>query len=187
MMHRKKLTQRNLSRILLTLTVLLALLTLTACGQPTTSQTTAPSGTTAGSNETTAPAGYTFVFKNTPLPIGTAAKPILDMLGEPINFFESPSCAYQGMDRIYTYAGIEITTYTEGDTDYVYSVAVIDDSVSTPEGIALGASADEVKTTYGSDFTETTNQLMYRKGDTDLKFVFAEGDLVSIEYIQVTD
>jgi len=91
------------------------------------------------------------------------------------------------MDRIYTYAGIEITTYTEGETDYVYSVAIIDDSVSTPENVALGASAEEVKSAYGTGFEESANQLMYRKGDTDLKFVFADGDLVSIEYIQVTD
>jgi len=186
-MQRKNLIQRKLARTLLVLTVLLALLTLTACGQPTASNTTAPAGTTAGSTQTTAPAGYAFIFKNTPLTIGAAAKPILDALGEPINFFESPSCAYQGMDRIYTYAGIEITTYTEGETDYVYSVAIIDDSVSTPEGIALGASADDVKAAYGSDFAESANQLMYRKGNTDLKFVFAEGDLVSIEYIQVTE
>jgi len=187
-MQRKNLTPRNVMKSLLVLTVLLAMLALSACGQPTSSNTTAPTtGTTAGSTETTAPAGYTFVFKNTPLPIGSAAKPILDTLGEPINFFESPSCAYQGMDRIYTYAGIEITTYTEGETDYVYSVAIIDDSVRTPEGVSLGASADDVKKAYGSDFAETTNQLMYRQGDTDLKFVFAEGDLVSIEYIQVTE
>lgn len=173
-------------KILLTITLLLTVLLIAACGQPT-ATTGGPSGTTAGTTASGEAKGYVFTFKSQPVTIGAAAKPILDALGEPINFFESPSCAYQGMDRIYTYAGVEITTYTQGETDYVYSVAIIDDSVSTPEGIALGASADDVKAAYGTDFSESENQLMYRKADTDLKFVFADGDLVSIEYIQVTD
>ncbi len=200
---------RTLIRLLALLQLLALLGLLVACGQTPprpselpdqTSTSQAPATTTAAApeGEKTEPLpppettessqeAFVFVYQGTSLAIGAPADPLLQALAEPIHFFESPSCAYQGMDRIYTYPGFEITTYTEGGADYLYAVALIDDSVSTPEGLALGASIRSVRDVYGEPSDEATNQLIYRSGDTALKFVFAEDETVSIEYVQITE
>ncbi len=183
--------------------LLISCLLLAACSsQATTSTTTAslPAQTKASSQTMPLatdptnsqaidePEAYTFIYKNQKLTIGAEAEPILAELGEPINYFEAPSCAFQGMDKIYTYPGLEITTYNdESDEDFIYSVSLIDDTVATPENIMLGLAAEDVKNAYGNDYTESLNQLLYRQGNTDLKFIFADDELVSIEYFLVTD
>lgn len=59
------------------------------------------------------------------------AAPILEKLGEPMEYFEAESCAFEGLDKIYTYSGFELHTYEMKGTDYVASVMFLDDSVST--------------------------------------------------------
>jgi hypothetical protein len=169
--------------VLAILTVLaMALAIMAGCsGTPT---TTAPTQTTAGT--TAAAKGYTFTFKGSVIAVAAPAAPILESLGDPINYFEAPSCAFQGLDKIYTYAGMEFQAYTENEVDYIYSISVLDDTVETPEGIALGASADDVKAAYGTGFTESTNQLLYTKDNCQLKFVFEDNELVSVEYTLIT-
>lgn len=176
----------KISRFAMSATLLILCLALTVlvagCGGSET--------TTAPTQGTTAPAvtGYTFDFKGTALAVNAPAAAILDALGEPINFFEADSCAFQGKDKIYTFAGMEFQTYTESESkiDYIYSISILDDTVETPEGIALGATLDDVKAAYGTDFTESANQLLYTKGNCQLKFVFDDGALVSVVYTLVT-
>ena len=186
-------TRENMksSRILIAAAALLLSLATALSASACSSQqaSTAPSATqtTTGAAQTTAgtePAlsGYSFIFRGVEIVINQPAEPILQALGSPIHYFESPSCAFQGLDKIYTYAGIEIQTYTENEIDYIFIISVIDDTVSTPEGIRLGVAPDQVKSAYGSDYTESPNQLLYLRGDTQLKFIFADNELVSIEY-----
>ena len=54
-----------------------------------------------------------------------------ETIGEEAEFSEIPSCAFAGTDKVYTYAGMEITVATIDNKDKVYSVYFIDDSVET--------------------------------------------------------
>ncbi len=128
-----------------------------------------------------------FAFKNNGLtiPIDGQAEEILDKLGEPMEYFEAPSCAYQGLDKTYYYNGFEITTYTEKEVDYVASVLLVDDTVTTDKGIYIGSSIDDMIKAHGEDYEEKTGQYTYTKGDSQLQFIFKDDLIVSILYTKI--
>mgnify|MGYP003564147342 CR=1 FL=1 len=131
---------------------------------------------------------YYFVYKDMEIGINNKAKPVLEALGEPKNYFEAKSCAFDGMDRIYTYSGVDITTYTEGDSDeFVFAILFLDDSVKTTEGILLGSEKEDVIAAYGEKYEKSQNQLTYKDNDTKLSFIFEGDEVVSIEYSLIID
>ncbi len=77
--------------------------------------------------------GYAFIYNGVSVTMDADAAPIIEKLGEPASYFEAASCAFEGLDKMYTYSGFEIDTYPVGDKDYVSSVILKDDSVSTAE------------------------------------------------------
>lgn len=130
-----------------------------------------------------------YYFENNGVKIALKAPttPILENLGEPLNYFEAPSCAFDGMDKIYTYAGFEIHTYTENEVDYVFSILFTDDSVKTREGISLFANLEEVIEKYGTDYVEFSGQYTYSTDDRQLSFLLKDDEVISIEYSLKTD
>ncbi len=125
---------------------------------------------------------YYFEANGLKIALDAEAKPIITALGEPLDYFEAPSCAFDGMDKIYTYPGFELHVYTGKDADRVYSVLFTDDSVSTREGIALAATKEAVTKAYGAGFTQENEQYTYAAGDSLLSFLFENGEVASIEY-----
>ena len=107
---------------------------------------------------------------------------VLAALGEPITYFEAASCAFEGLDKTYTYSGFTITTRPDGDQDFVNSILLTDDSAVTPEGIYIGCSADEVTAAYGEG-SRTENVISYIRGDSAMNFVLKGDKVVSIEYL----
>ena len=108
---------------------------------------------------------------------------VLAALGEPLSYFEAPSCAFEGLDKTYTYSGFVITTQPgEGEQDYINSVRLTDDSVVTPEGIYIGCSADDVTAAYGEG-SRTENVISYTKGDSAMNFILEGDKVISIEYL----
>ena len=81
---------------------------------------------------------YTFTSGTTKIAINDDAAPILAALGEWRDYDESPSCAFEGLDKVYTYAGFEIQTYPTGEKDFVYLIELYDDTVATEKGIRIG-------------------------------------------------
>ena len=63
----------------------------------------------------------------------------------------------------------------------MYILNIMDDTVSTPEGISRGFAGGS-KAAYGNHAAESPNQLLYMSDGCQLKFVFADDELVSIEY-----
>lgn len=108
---------------------------------------------------------------------------VLAVLGEPLKYFEAASCAFDGLDKTYTYAGYIILTRPDGKKDYVNSIQITDDSVSTPEGAYIGLPADAVKDLYGAPKSETDTLITYSEGNTVLNFVIKDAKVISIEYI----
>lgn len=121
--------------------------------------------------------GYFFEVNGNSITTDMDMEAVLKVLGDPNQYFEAASCAFNGLDKYYTYDHFEIDTYPDGDKDYISAIVLIDDIVSTPEGIALGSQKEDVVATYGEDFEKNGSSYVYTKGSTHLSFVF-EGDTV---------
>lgn len=107
---------------------------------------------------------------------------VLSALGEPQSYFEAASCAFDGLDKTYTYAGFTVITRPDGDKDYVNSVLLTDDSATTAEGIYIGSSLDDVTSAYGqADLQDGV--VSYTRGNCTITFIFEENSVISIEYL----
>ena len=103
---------------------------------------------------------------------------VVGRLGEPMGILELPSCAFEGMDRVFRYPGADLYTYPVGDDDFVYTIVFFDDSVRTAEGgIRLGSDIQEVFDVYGDDYRFDSGVYTFTRGLTTLEF-FVEGSTV---------
>lgn len=172
-----------------TLAALLALFAFVACG----GDTTPPADTTAAPDAATdapvaaTPSGYTFDAGKATLFIG-ADPSILGALGDPLDKLEAASCVHEGFDRVYYYAGFEVNTVPTADgREVITSIYLTDDSVTTTEGVYIGAKLDDVKAAYAGIAATAENANVWRatKGDEvgALNFlVDAAGIVTSIYY-----
>lgn len=127
--------------------------------------------------------GYTYDLNGVSLSINAEMAPLVEQLGEPDFYFESESCAFQGLDKVYTYGSVEITTYPEDDVDYILTIALLDDTVTTPEGIYIGSTQEQVIETYGEAATTTDTSLIYTDDNgTILTFIISDGIVSYISY-----
>ena len=143
-------------------------------------------GTDGGETAADSGKGYTFVYQGVTVEIDADAAPILDQLGEPVSYFEAASCAFDGLDKMYTYHGFELDTYPDGDKDYVSGVILKDDSVLTAEGIGIGDTREELEQAYPGEGAgagqEENGMLVYEKDGMKLCFILQEDEIISIEY-----
>lgn len=133
------------------------------------------------------PGGFLFEANGVVMGMNEEVSPILSGLGEYNNYAETPSCAFQGLDKIYSYNGFDLYTYPKGDVDYVNSIYFIDESVSTPEGIHLGSTQEEMLSAYGEDYAEEFGVYTYTKEKSTLSFLVTDGVIESIEYVAITE
>ena len=113
------------------------------------------------------------------------ADAVIEKLGDPIDLVETPSCGGgEEPDREYTYAGFKFNTVNENGLNKIVKIVLTDDSVSTPEGISIGSSRDEVIAAYGESFTENASgTLTYTDGATKLMFGISNGCVSAIHYV----
>ncbi len=125
---------------------------------------------------------YTFTNGTTKIAINADAAPILAALGQWRDYAESASCAFEGLDKVYTYAGFEIQTYPMGEQDFVYMIILQDDTVATEKGIRIGATKDAVIAAYGTPDQDTATALTYNGEGMYLQFILRDGAVTSIQY-----
>ncbi|MBO5128960.1 MAG: hypothetical protein J6B95_01255 [Oscillospiraceae bacterium] len=183
--------------------VLVMICTLAACGGKETEDpaaTNAPvnngavvsngdAAATDAPTENAAPAGeaYTFTYGGTKIAMNAEAGPIVEALGEAKKYTEEESCAFEGLDKTYYYGSFYLQTYPEGDTDYVYCLWLVDDSVETEEGIYIGASQAEVEKAYGAENFNGKNAYVVTSGDCTLTVILENGVVNSIQYNAVVN
>ncbi|MCM1120609.1 MAG: hypothetical protein NC543_14750 [bacterium] len=125
--------------------------------------------------------GYVFVTGGVTVEVDADMAPILAALGEPASYFEAASCAFEGLDKIYTYSSFEIDTYPAQDRDLVSAVILKDDSVTTAEGVCIGDSLEKLQEIYGEGSVEE-GMLIYEKDGVKLCFILRDDSVISIEY-----
>ena len=126
------------------------------------------------------------LIENTTVPIDGEAAAILASLGNAKSYDESPSCAFEGMDKIYVYNGFRIQTYTLSGKDYIRSIELLDDTYATPEGIMIGASLEAVIAAYGTPAKQTETGLQYVQNEPGitLQFLIRDGKVTNVQYFK---
>ena len=123
------------------------------------------------SNENTT---YTFSYNSKNLVLGEEFKK--EEIGEPLDYSEVASCAFEGLDKTYTYEHFELTTFPDGDKDKIYSIYFLDNEITTNEGIKIGDTKEDLISKYGD------NLYAYKIDKTSLKFIIEDNSIISIEY-----
>ena len=162
--------------LILMLTVLL-LVSLCACGTGEGD----PSGSTPSGDIQGTAKGYVFVYKGAELTPGVQFQP--DALPEPEYEYTAPNCALAGNDVVYNYGDIEVAVYSDGKSDTIQSVYIIDPNLTTPEGLALGDGLTKVTQLYGDSYTQNGAEWQFAKGNMILCVMIQDDYVTGIEYL----
>lgn len=136
----------------------------------------------AAAGQEAAHKGYVFIYNDIVMEMDAEASAVLEQLGEANSYFEAPSCAFEGIDKMYTYGSFELDTYPTGDKDYISAVIFKDDTIATPEGVGIGDSREKLTEAYGDGGAEEAGMIVYRKDDMKLCFIIQDDNIASIEY-----
>jgi len=113
---------------------------------------------------------------------------VISSVGEPLGKFEDVSCAFDGMDIIFSYPGIQIYTYPAGDSNFIHTIGFFDDTVRTAEGgIRLGSNIQAVFDQYGDDYSYETGMYRFTRGLTVLEFLVDDNIVMGITYRLLLD
>ena len=185
------------NRGLALVTAMASMLVLGACGASSEAETTDVSvpeteaatvvdtATKSGeeSKEAVATESYGFTYKGITIHVNDSMEGVIEALGEPVNYFEAASCAFEGLDKTYTYTSFELTSYPQQDGDHLADIYFKDDTIQTEEGISLYMSKEDMEKAYGTDYSVDGNSYIYERGEGQLVFIIEENEIVSIEYV----
>ena len=125
--------------------------------------------------------GYAFVYGGVSLYMDAGAD-VLKMLSGCMSVYEAPSCAFEGMDRVYDYGSFEVDTYEIAGLEYISAILFKDDLAETAEGAYIGISEGELASLY-NDGIRDGNSLTFEKGGMRLRFFLANGEVSQIQYL----
>lgn len=172
------------------------LLCLAGCGSSQSAPETTPAGSTAPASSAPAETqpqeteveagGIAFPYKGVEITMNAPAEPIIAALGEPTKYTEETSCAFDGLDKTYYYGSFYLVTYPLDGKDYVYTLWFADDSVTTAEGVYIGASQADVETAYGVSLDGETS-FTWTEGDAKLTVILTDGAVSGIRYDAIVD
>lgn len=172
-----------MKKVVTFLAVFCLLMNLAACsGNQDPVKTEPQNNETQGSAPVGDPNAFYFTYEGTEIRLHADMAPILEKLGKPKKYTESASCAFEGLDKTYTFDSFVIQTYPQGDKDYVYCFWFVDDFAQTNEGIKIGDSQDKVETAYGADAFNGSNAYTLTKGDGVFTVIIKDGVVSSIQY-----
>lgn len=113
------------------------------------------------------------------LSLDAPAKQILDTLGAPYGYTETASCAFAGTEKTYDFGGFYLRTYPAKDGDRILGWWFSSGSLSTPEGITIGSSRDQVEAAYG-EFTGSA--CVVSRGEEKLTILLENDAVTTVQY-----
>lgn len=125
---------------------------------------------------------FTFTYNGVKIALNAPAEEVIAALGEPLEYSESTSCAFDGLDKQYKYASFYLETYPLNGKDYIYGWWFVDDLVQTEEGICIGASYADVEAAYGPEDYNGSNAFRVNVGSGSLTIILEDGVVTSIQY-----
>ena len=131
-----------MKKVVTFLAVFCLLMNLAACsGNQDPVKTEPQNNETQGSAPVGDPNAFYFTYEGTEIRLHADMAPILEKLGEPKKYTESASCAFEGLDKTYFYGNFYMTTYPQGEKDYVFSLWFVDDTLNGLGIVFIEASA----------------------------------------------
>ncbi len=126
---------------------------------------------------------YIFEYDGLTLAPDMNSQEFLNVLGEANHYYEVKSCAFEGLDKIYTYSSFEIYTYPNGSDDLISNIFLKDDTVTTKEGVYIGMSLDDAKEKIGEEGVLESGVCTFDGGGDRLRlYVDGSNTITSIEY-----
>lgn len=101
-----------------------------------------------------------------------------DGLAETTAYMEAASCYYDGLDKVFTYDGYEVTTFPKEDGDYIQDINISSESIKTDKGIGVGSALADVEEAYGKDYTISGKMYKYYQDNTKYMYFFILNDVV---------
>lgn len=167
-----------MKKLVLACLVALTCMTVCACSNQPANNTNTGNNNQQQNNE----ASYIFTYDGVNVSVNEDISAVLAKLGDPVSYYEAASCAFEGLDKIYTYASFQIDTYPVNGVDMLASIYFLDDLVKTPEGICLYMTEADMIAAYGQPTTVNGTERVYEKGNGTLRFIIDDGEIISIEY-----
>lgn len=103
---------------------------------------------------------------------GTQIETVIAGLGEDYEYAEGKSCAYDGLDKTYTYETVTFFTNPLAEGDTISEIYSESETVTTSKGITVGAAKSEVTAAYGAATEDANNMLIYRLPDRQESLCF---------------
>ncbi|NLW10905.1 MAG: hypothetical protein GX028_02685, partial [Clostridiaceae bacterium] len=168
--------------------ILVFSLVLSGCSAEATPDETTKSVETTESTNTPTNSNLFFEAKETKIILHEPAPEVLEQLGKETSYFEAESCAFEGIDKTYSYPGFDLMTYPTDGTDFISAIILRDDSVTTPEGLYIGADESEIEALHGSEYSsDKPGVYVYEQAKSKLQIIAKDGVIISIEYLAITD
>lgn len=83
------------------------------------------------------------------------ASKLVQALGDDYTYSEAVSCAYIGMDKVFSYDGIDVFTYPLDGIDRIDEIYITSDAYMTTKGITVGSTLSDIQKAYGKDAADT--------------------------------
>lgn len=125
---------------------------------------------------------FTFTYKGVKIALNAPAEAVVAALGEPLEYSEETSCAFDGLDKRYKYDSFFLETYPMNGKDYIYGWWFVDDLVETEEGICIGSAQADVESAYGAENYNGSNAFQVKQGSGQLTIILEDGVVTSIQY-----
>ena len=125
---------------------------------------------------------YYFIYKDYYILLNDDYERVAAKIGKANDTFEIPSCAFEGIDKMFYYDGFYITTYPAGEKDFIISITLTGENIKTPEGVGPGMGFDDMIKAYGDDYRKNFDLYSYEKGDVELAFLFENDMVADINY-----
>jgi hypothetical protein len=86
---------------------------------------------------------------------------LLEELGDDYSYSEAISCAYDGLDKSFSYTNFDVYTYPDGDVDRVSEITAYTNEVSTLKGLTVGDTVERMEELYGTGYSEEGITMVY--------------------------
>ncbi len=171
--------------LVLLLAITMILTALVSCSNPQGNGNDGPDHTNDGesANITVAADAFKLEYNGVSISPNAEAKPIIEALGEPVDYAETPSCGFEDKDRTYQYNGFIIDTVVINGVEYVYFIQLTNDTVETAEGVYIGMTTSEITEIYANKCSVNNDghiEVAFTGGR--LSFFMKNGACTSIAY-----
>lgn len=129
--------------------------------------------------------GYTTLLcADVSIALNAPAAPVLAALGAPFGYGESKSGVYSGVEKTYQFSGLRLKTFQAQDGERILGMMITDKNLTTPDGLAVGDTAQQVRSCFGENCIQDNCCIINR--DQEQMIVLLENNFVTaIQYTLV--